>query len=314
MEEITVRDSTAPTFSVMICTYNRAELLPRAMDSVLSQHHPDFELVVVDDGSTDATPDVVRRYSDPRVRYVHQENQGLGAARNAGVAHSTGRYVLFLDDDDLALPRWLHEFAGAIDGEPAVVSCGEVLEADDGTPVQTRLPGPLGPGFADYSGWFLPGTFAVRRDAFDAVGGFVVGLEHMHQTEFALRLLPACREHGWDVRTIKEALVLRHVGGARRVGRGNTAAIARGMGYVLDRHHDQLARSPALLAQYSAVAGVAAARTGDYRLARRHLWRAARTRPRDPKYWIRLVLASVPPVGHLVWDRHDVRGRSVGAV
>ena len=77
------------------------------------------------------------------------------------------------------------------------------------------------------------------------------------------------------------------------------------MGYVLERHGDQLARSSWLLAQYSAVAGVAAARTGDYHLARRHLRRAVRTRPREWKHWVRLTLACVPPAGHLVWDRHD---------
>ena len=86
--------------SVVVCTYNRAELLPGAIRSVLDQSYEGFEVVVVDDGSTDSTADVVARVGDPRVGYVRQENQGLSVARNTGVAHASGRYVVFLDDDD----------------------------------------------------------------------------------------------------------------------------------------------------------------------------------------------------------------------
>ena len=86
--------------------------------------------------------------------------------------------------------------AAPLDGECAAVCCGEVLAREDGSVVRTMMPHPLGPSFSGYSGWFLPGTFAVRRDLYEAAGGFTPGLEHLHHTEFALRLLPLCRERG----------------------------------------------------------------------------------------------------------------------
>ncbi|MFI5047251.1 MAG: glycosyltransferase family 2 protein [Acidimicrobiia bacterium] len=292
-----------PVFSVIICTYNRASVLPRAIASVLDQTFGDFEVVVVDDGSNDDTRAVVTSYTDPRVRLVSQANQGLGAARNAGAAAASGRYVTFLDDDDLAFPAWLERFAAAIGSDTAVVSCGELVCDDDGELLETRLPGPLGPGFAGYEGWFLPGTFIVRRDVYLAAGGFRAGLPHLHQTEFVLRLLPLCRERGWEVSAIGEPLVQRHAGGDRRIGLENTRAMYEAMDYIVAEHHDQLAKSSWLLAQYSAVAGVAAARIGDYRSARRHLRRAVRTRPRAGKHWARLALATFPPAGRAVWGR-----------
>jgi hypothetical protein len=87
------------TVSVTIPTYNRAGMLPEALDSVLAQTYRDFELIVIDDGSTDETPTVMARYGT-RVRYVRQPNGGLGAARNAGLRLATGKYVAFLDSDD----------------------------------------------------------------------------------------------------------------------------------------------------------------------------------------------------------------------
>jgi len=279
------------------------------MSTVLEQSFEDFELIVVDDGSTDETPAVVEAVDDARVRYVHQTNQRLSVARNTGVACSTGRYVLFLDDDDLALPRWLERFAASIDGDPAVVSCGERLAKDDGTIVDTTLPGQLGPGFAEYKGWFLPGTFIVRRDAYEAAGGFTPGLPHLHQTEFALRLLPICRANGWDVRTIPEPLIQRHIGGDQRVRRGTTPAYYDSINYIVTAHRDQIARSGPLLARYSAVAGVAAARIGDFPAARHHLATSVRAQPRAWKYWARLGLACVPPIGRAVWSRSVVGAR-----
>lgn len=86
--------------------YNRADVLPRAIDSVLAQTYDDFELIIVDDGSTDETEDVVRSYDDPRIEYIRfDSNRGANAARKAGVEAAEGQYVAFLDSDD----KWLSE-------------------------------------------------------------------------------------------------------------------------------------------------------------------------------------------------------------
>jgi len=301
-----------PPLSVVICTYNRAHLLPSAVASVLGQGYTDFELVLVDDGSTDGTAEVIASIDDPRIRAVRQENQGLSVARNTGVAHARGRYVVFLDDDDRALPDWLARLGELVDGECAAVCCGEVLAQEDGQVVRTMLPHPLGPAFADYSGWFVPGTFAVRRDLYEEAGGFTPGLEHLHHTEFALRFLTICRARGLEVRTVDAALVVRHVGGDRRTSVQNVGKIQRSMEYLLAHHGEQLARDGWILAQYSAIAGVGAAQMDDFRTARHHLRRAVRARPRDPKHWARLVLATVPPLGRRVWRRSITTAGSMG--
>ncbi|MFC6733586.1 glycosyltransferase [Haladaptatus sp. DYSN1] len=94
-----------PTVSVVIPTYNRSEEVTHAIDSVLAQTYDDFELLVVDDGSTDDTEEVVTSYDDDRVKFIeHEENQGAPAARNTGIEHAEGEYVAFLDSDDEWLP------------------------------------------------------------------------------------------------------------------------------------------------------------------------------------------------------------------
>src|SRR5919112_291203 len=95
----------APLVSVVIPCYNQAHFLGEAIESVLAQSYPNFEIIVVDDGSTDDTSEVAGRY--PKVRLVRQENQGLSGARNAGLARSEGEYVVFLDADDRLLPEAL---------------------------------------------------------------------------------------------------------------------------------------------------------------------------------------------------------------
>lgn len=91
----------SPVVSVVTPTYNRAGFLPQAVESVLAQTFGDFELIVVDDGSTDDTPEVMRSYlQDPRVRYLTQPNQGQSVARNRGIAEAKGEYICFLDSDN----------------------------------------------------------------------------------------------------------------------------------------------------------------------------------------------------------------------
>src|SRR5215213_3125487 len=95
----------SPLVSVVIPCYNQAHFLGEAIESVLAQSYPNFEIVVVDDGSTDDTSEVAGSY--PKVRLVRQENQGLSGARNAGLARSEGEYVVFLDADDRLRPEAL---------------------------------------------------------------------------------------------------------------------------------------------------------------------------------------------------------------
>src|SRR4028119_1234933 len=91
--------------SVIIPCYNQAYFLGEAIESVLAQSYPHFEIVVVDDGSTDNTSEVAARY--PGVRCIRQENRGLAGARNEGIRHSSGSYLVFLDADDRLLPEAL---------------------------------------------------------------------------------------------------------------------------------------------------------------------------------------------------------------
>jgi glycosyltransferase involved in cell wall biosynthesis len=107
-----------PEVTVVIPTYNRAQFVADAIQSVLDQTFQDFELIVVDDGSTDATADVVGRFSDSRLRYVYQSNQERSAARNHGIRLAAGEYVAFLDSDDMWLPTKLEKQVHAMTTEP----------------------------------------------------------------------------------------------------------------------------------------------------------------------------------------------------
>lgn len=107
-------DDRPPLVSVVISTFNRAQYLPLAVRSVLAQTMTDFELIVVNDGSTDHTRDVLENIGDDRVRVFNRHNQGLAAARNFATAKARGKYVAVMDDDDLMLPHRLETSLNAI--------------------------------------------------------------------------------------------------------------------------------------------------------------------------------------------------------
>jgi len=91
--------------SIIIPSYNRQNLLPKAIDSLLGQTYPYFEIIIVDDGSTDNTRTVLKKYLDDRIRYVYQENGGPAAARNRGIKEARYSLLAFLDSDDWFAPE-----------------------------------------------------------------------------------------------------------------------------------------------------------------------------------------------------------------
>lgn len=119
--------------SVVIPTYNRAKYLPEALKSVLTQTFVDFELVVVDDGSTDNTAEIVRAMADPRIRYIAQSNRGVAGALNTGWRAARGEYIGRLDSDDVWLPNLLQELVPILERNPemgVVYARAQWMDAD----------------------------------------------------------------------------------------------------------------------------------------------------------------------------------------
>lgn len=195
---------------MIIPTYNRRDLLPRALDSVLAQTVPVEEIIVIDDGSTDGTDDMLRaRYGD-RVRYVWQPNAGVSAARNHGLRLAQGRYLALLDSDDLWLPTKTELQVAFLDAHPdfGMVVCdvervdSEYRHIDvfrrrdtlreDGWVLRWVLHNPA----------LAPASVLMRREVVDQLGGFNEGLRTAEDLEFHLRVA-----RHWKIGVVEQALV-----------------------------------------------------------------------------------------------------------
>lgn len=184
-----------PLFSVIIPTYNRAELVSATLQSVLAQRLQDFEVLVVDDGSTDGTVAVVKSFAD-RVRLLQQANKGPGSARNRAADRATGQYLAFLDSDDVWFPWTLESYANAIakTNRPAFVAGKPYRFATVGA-LQAVGEDALRFGvFPDYFAssdewrWWGASSFVVRADVFRNAGGFTSRWINGEDADLALRL------------------------------------------------------------------------------------------------------------------------------
>ena len=174
-------ESGPPLVSVIIPTYNRAVWLREALESVFSQTWRDFEVIVVDDGSTDSSEQVVGDCGD-RVQYIRQENGGAANARNRGVAAARGEWIAFLDSDDLWLPHKLDRCMDRIrrDSQTVFVFHPMVEIDENGGVVRGRSKRPAEGRVLDrlFAHCFVhTPTVVVRRDVLDEAGGFDPALE-----------------------------------------------------------------------------------------------------------------------------------------
>jgi len=184
-----------PQFSVIIPAYNRASMLVEALDSVFAQEFTDFEVIVVDDGSTDGTAAIASGYGD-RVQVLQQPKSGPGSARNLGLRHATGRYAAFLDSDDIWFPWTLSIYSQVIEAcnEPTLVAggCVRFVQTSDVDPARSAVPAYR--SFADYYAAstanisiFTSGAVA-RRDAIAHVGGFLEGFVNAEDSDLWMKL------------------------------------------------------------------------------------------------------------------------------
>jgi glycosyltransferase involved in cell wall biosynthesis len=189
----------SPEFSVVIPAYNRANVLARTLKSVLEQTFQDFEIIVVDDGSSDDPKAVVETFADPRIRYLRQENRGGGAARNAGIDAARGRFIAFLDSDDEFLPHHLQHMHRLLDGEEDTVGYARVVVDRGAGRTLLKPPRAIRPGehMATYllcDRGFVPTITVVLPREIAWRVRYSEALRFAQDTDFALRLyLEGCR-------------------------------------------------------------------------------------------------------------------------
>ncbi len=167
-----------PTVSVIVPAFNRAETIATSLDSLIAQTYEDWEAIIVDDGSTDTTAEVVQGYAavDPRIRLFQQENAGVSAARNAGIDKATGRWIFFLDADDWIVPDTLTLLLGAVAHDPdRTIAIGRsVLVLPDGEQLVEAPPPPSEQMFSEFARRcvYTIHTSIQPTELVRAVGGF----------------------------------------------------------------------------------------------------------------------------------------------
>jgi glycosyltransferase involved in cell wall biosynthesis len=204
--------------SVVMAAYNAERYVRQAIDSILSQTFTDFEFLIVNDGSTDSTKEILEQYLDPRIRVLDQSNQGCASARNHAINLAKGKYIAIMDADDVSLPDRLKKTVAYLDQHPEVVLVGgSYIVKHEITGVETVIRTPtddriLRKSLLRYAPFVDPAN-VIRKDAFEKAGGYKV--DHGFDYELYSRLAKLGKLAG-----IEEPLVMirRHDGQFFRMG------------------------------------------------------------------------------------------------
>ena len=248
-----MKDRNRPRVSIVIPTYNRANLLDRSIRSVLNQTYQEFELIVVDDASTDNTSDVITKFHDERIKFIrHDKNRGAGAARNTGIKAARYGYLAFHDSDDEWLPYKLEKQMRLFETLPLTVGVvyADMWKVEEGK--RTHLSSPhVMPKHKITSrpslryrlfGIGIQST-VVRKECLTAAGLFDESLPALEDSEFLIRV-----SAHYDLYHIHEPLVnyyqtpdgLMH----------SAAKVATAWQLILDKHREEILRDRRTLAWY----------------------------------------------------------------
>lgn len=226
-----------PVISVIIPTYNRERYISDAIQSVLDQNFPDFEIIVVDDGSTDHTGNVVRAFQSEKIRYIYQPNYGRSKARNHALGLARGRYIAFLDSDDLYLPGKLLLQVAYMEANPEVGMIYTSARCVDeyGVPLMDNYEATASGWIYERIAFFVPVTITlptvmVRREVFDKVGVFDVAMERFEDTDIWRRI----SKH-YQINALSEQTCLLRTHRDNALAAQDPAKIAAALNYYVEK-------------------------------------------------------------------------------
>lgn len=231
-----------PLVTVVIPTYNRADLLPRAVRSVLNQTYALLELLVVDDGSTDGTAEVMKGFQDPRVRFLRLEkNQGQCAAMNAGIGFARGDWVCFLDSDDEYLDTCIEKQMAVVQAADSEALGVVYVLSGERTPDRRMIPAHFNALQGDvYAGALAQGyvapsiTLLIRKTCFDTVGLWDTEFRCFQDDDLCIRL---AKQYRFEV--VREVLAVVHRDAVGQLTR-NRSQYAAGWYQLIQKHEGEI--------------------------------------------------------------------------
>jgi glycosyltransferase involved in cell wall biosynthesis len=189
--------------SIIIPTFNRAFSLNNAIESVQAQTCENWELILIDDGSVDETPELVKKYlSDDRIKYFYQENMGVSVARNSGAKLASGDYLIFLDSDDIFFPDLIKNIYEAEFYKYDLI-CWQVLKNIDGKE-KIWKPKQLDGMYNNIKATFLAGSICFKKSIFLQAGGYDPKMSFGENYEFGMRL---CEQANLKINNINKPLL-----------------------------------------------------------------------------------------------------------
>lgn len=285
-----------PAVSVVLPTYNRGYCIRRSVDSILNQTFRDFELIVVDDGSTDDTKDIMGTYGDPRLLYIHNaDNRGQTARLNQGLSAARGDMIAFQDSDDEWLPEKLEKQVAAMRRLPPEVGLvyTDKWRCEPGreryhwrSPVNMPEDGLIFDKALDENVYNIgPQSVLIRRGCFDTVGPFDERLTNFNDWDLFVRISRHYLFHH-----IQEPLVNYNVSPDAMTALGEGKAI-EAIEVIFHKYLPDLQRLPAVLAKRAYWIGSFHMRNGDAVKGRAYIRKALRARPFNPRYVVAALLS-----------------------
>ncbi len=279
--------------SVVIPTYNRSEKLKRAVKSVLNQTYPHFELIIVDDNSTDDTKEVVNEFQDHRIRYHRNEkNLGGGGSRNKGIELSRNEFIAFLDDDDEWLPTKLEKQITVLEkADPSY--CGVytgLVKIKNGIPISKKLNREEGDLFRKLLWENLIGSTSVvllKKSCVKEVGGFTEGLPASQELDLFLKL-----SEKYKFKVVPEVLVKYFIHEDAQITSDHSKKLTSKK-YLYKKYKEEIISDPKLNARHLYEVGYLEYLSGKNEKAFQLLKRAFFLSPTGIKHLIRKVLSKL---------------------
>ena len=279
----------SPLVSVITPTYNREVMVQNTIRSVINQTFQDWELIIIDDGSTDNTEEVVKPFlKDPRIVYYKKANTGQPDSLNVASRHAKGEFITFLDSDDEAYPDWLQTVAESVDGNTGIVCNGAVRKLMDGTmineePKETVIFGKT------VKLKFTCGSLFIKRAIFVEVGGYDPDMKSNIQTDLGYRLLAYLKDTRYETIAIDKSLVQLNIHDGERI-RTNWAKVKEGGLQLIKKHYDIIKNSsPGEISNMYMVVAFSSYKLRNRREAIRFAFKAIQHSPLQLKNYLKCV-------------------------